>query len=210
MKNLIFVAIFSSILFSCSSIYLKSYGLKKEFSVINEENKITIAKEYKIPLEDWYDLNFSFYNYLLSLDKNEYRKLINDHLQPLQVMYFDKTGNNISYHINCYTGGFPNLKWNRDKSFNTFPPSTIVEPDTIVTLPLLLTHLDSNLNTNYNPLEYDFTVMIVWGDYMGRQAKRLIDLVQNNIKLADKNTKIKILYINNDKFDAEVQIENLK
>jgi hypothetical protein len=59
-------------------------------------------------------------------------------------------------------------------------------------------------------MNYDYIVVVVWSDCMGRQSKRLCNLVRKNINLAPENHKVKMIYINVDNFDREVALKNIK
>jgi hypothetical protein len=125
-------------------------------------------------------------------------KLAKDLLQPIQAMYFDASGKLISYHINCYAGGYPNLNWNRNGKFDVFPAKTQAPCDSLMTLSWLLAHL--------KPVEYpcvkmkdlDYTVVVFWSRWTGRQSRHLVEYVQKNLKLASKETRIQIMYVNTD------------
>jgi hypothetical protein len=125
-------------------------------------------------------------------------KLAKDLLQPIQAMYFDASGKLISYHINCYAGGYPNLNWNRNGNFDVFPAKTQAPCDSLMTLSWLLAHL--------KPVEYpcvkmkdlDYTVVVFWSSWTGRQSRHLVEYVQKNLKLASKETRIQIMYVNTD------------
>jgi hypothetical protein len=119
-------------------------------------------------------------------------------LQPMQAMFFDSSGKLISYHINCFAGGYPNLNWNRNGNFDVFPAKTQAPCDSLITLSWLLPH--------FKPLEYpcvkmkdlNYTVIVFWSRWTGRQSRRLVEYVQKNMKLAPKETRIQILYVNTD------------
>ena len=60
----------------------------------------------------------------------------------------------------------------------------------------------------FNSTDFDYVVVVMWSRFMGRQSKRLINLVQDNVNLAGNN-KVKVLYVNNDDIFAygETDIE---
>lgn len=133
MRNVVFLIIAVICLSSCQSTLKKIYGVK---SVNTVSERDILAYGTKHNLSNIYLLENSFSDYRDSLkknipvktdDTNYINRLLNDISQPLQLMCFDKEGNLISYMTNCATGGFPNLKWNRINSFDTFPPKPISE-----------------------------------------------------------------------------------
>jgi hypothetical protein len=127
-----------------------------------------------------------------------YPSLAKNLLQPIQAMYFDASGKLISYHINCFAGGYPNLNWNRNGNFDVFPAKTQAPCDSLITLSWLLPHL--------KPLEFpcvemkdlNYTVVVFWSRWTGRQSRHLVEFVQKNMKLASKETQIQIMYVNTD------------
>ena len=158
----------------------------------NDSSKIVnYANKYSIPQKNSFIIDTTYISYVYSLDSslNQIKK---NHLQPLQALYFNKTGKLISYHINCYTGGFPNLKWNRNGVFDSFPPKTQAPLDTIFTyndIRKFVKDINDDKNAEYN-------ILVFWNIAMGRQSKRLIKIVNENAKLADKS--INIIYVNDD------------
>ncbi len=127
-----------------------------------------------------------------------------------KVLYYDKTGQLESFQINCYAGGFPNLDWKRDSIFETFPPQEQAPIDSILPLDLQKKYFQPLSQTNSFSIEYyDYIVIVFWNRLMGRQSKRLIKYVQENIKLA-RNYKVKIIYVNTDNVFALTDIEKNK
>ncbi|MBU3661831.1 MAG: hypothetical protein FGM41_01340 [Bacteroidetes bacterium] len=184
---------------SCSSIFLAAYGIKSPERI---ENKVLLktAKKYGIPTSEIYLLDTAYYAYLETFDNTLYREQINNHFQPLQALYYNKDGNLRSFHINCYAGGFPNLKWNRNGNFDTFLPKQQAPLDSILPLQVHLKYLQS-LSGNVFPSspDYDYYVIVYWNKFMGRQSKNLVKQVQANANLASEK-KIQIMYVNSDLF----------
>jgi len=179
----------------------KMYGLNTTVTTVNQDNLASLAKEYGVPLSDWFGLDSSFFYFFDSFDREIYREFIRDHSQPLRVLYFDKSGYAVSFHTNCYAGGFPNLKWNRYGVFNTFVPQTQAPIDSLLTRDTLLSFLQPTLySKEINFSEYDYLAVVFWGSFMGRQSRRLIRTVQQNAKLAPENLQVRIIYVNLDNF----------
>lgn len=182
---------------SCSSIILKSYGMKKT----KELSKNQILKQgisYNIPENDSYELDSSYVNYVLSLDTIQFKQEQKNHLQPLQALYYDQKGQLKSFHVNCYTGGFPNLKWNRFGTFDEFIPKQQAPLDSILPLEKHLEYITPLNNNSLDKMdEYNYIVIVHWSRFMGRQSKRLIKIVQKNVA-QNKTHKTKIIYLNND------------
>jgi hypothetical protein len=52
---------------------------------------------------------------------------------------------------------------------------------------------------------YDYTVLVYWCRFMGRQSKRLVRVVQDNVRLGE-GKKIMVLYVNTDNFWVEAEL----
>ena len=162
--------ILSSTLVSCSTVMQKMVGLKR-FKYVNEKEIYSLENKYHIPKEDGYELDTSYFTFLFSLDSSKNKAQIKNHYQPLQALYYDKNGNLISFQINCYAGGFPNLKWDRDSIFSTFVPKQQAPLDSLVPLELLLKQIKPLSKTrNFSIDNYDFVVIVFWNRLIGRQA----------------------------------------
>lgn len=200
MKYLMFLmAIICCLCTSCSLAFIKSYGMKipKE---LNEAQILGVADKYEVSPQDCYMLDTAYLTYLRSLDRVHYKQQIKNHCQPLQVLYYAPTGHLNSFQINCYVGGFPNLKWEKYETFTTFPPKQQAPLDSILPLSTQLNFfIPLSTSTDLRPEAYDHIVVVFWNRWMGRQSKRLIALVQENLKLADEQ-KVRVLYVNMDNY----------
>ena len=136
------------------------------------------------------------------MEQNLYRDAVNNHVQPLQALYFDRSGRLVSYHVNCYAGGFPNLKWNHDDAFSSFPPASVSPLDTLVSLQDLLPHVKTPAGETptCQSSPVDYTVVVMWPVFMGRQSKRLIKTVKKNLETAPDMLRAELLLVNNDAF----------
>jgi hypothetical protein len=191
---------------SCSPIIQGLYGIKNP-KELNDKTIIRYSEKYNIPLTENYKLDTAYLTFLSSLDSTNFKEQIKNHYQPLQVLYYYKTGQLESFQINCYAGGFPNLNWNRDSIFTTFPPRKQAPIDSIISLDLQLKFIRPLSQTiGFSVENYDYIVIVYWNRLMGRQSKRLIHFVQENYKLA-KDYKLKIIYVNTDNIFALTDIE---
>lgn len=182
---------------SCTAIVMKMYGMN-EPKHISDEKIVELSEKYNIPPSDTYTLDTSYVNFLYSFDTVKYKNNIKDHLQPLQALYYNKNGQIESFHINCYAGGFPNLKWDRNDVMNTFPPQNQAPLDRLLPLDIHLKYIQKlPASDDISTDGYDYVIIVHWNRFMGRQSKKLIQAVQENAKLAE-NQKIKILYVNTD------------
>ena len=179
---------------------IKFYGLK-EIKNVNEKTIVRYAKKFDIPTTDLFELDSSYYSFLFSKQTDENKAHIKNHYQPLQALYFNKAGQLQSFQINCYAGGFPNLKWERNDIMTSFPPKNQAPIDSLISLEQYLQLLRPLSQTPELKIDgYDFIVIVFWSRYMGRQSKRLIRIVQDNRALA-ADKKVRILYANTDNVD---------
>lgn len=182
---------------ACKPAAMAIYGLKAP-KELDKKAIERYAKRYRIPIEDCYELTDKYVYHLLSLDSPQYALAQKNHYQPMQALYYNQDGDLASWHINCYAGGFPNLKWNRNGIMNSFPPATQAPLDSVIPLASQLQYLRPLTQNNKLEAEsYDYVVVVHWNRFGGRQSKRLVRQVQRNVRLAS-DKKVKIIYANND------------
>jgi hypothetical protein len=188
----------SFVLTSCATIL----GMNKLKSV-DEKTIVQYANKYNIPSTDNYELDKTYFTFLKSFDTTRYAEQIKNHYQPLQALYYDKTGNLQSFQVNCYASGFLNLNWKKNGTMETFPPIKQAPLDSIIPLATQLDFLKPLTNTYKLSIDnFDYITVLYWSKFMGRQSKRFIRFVQDNEKLATNNT-VKIIYVNTDNFFAD-------
>ncbi|MCL1867326.1 MAG: hypothetical protein FWF72_00015, partial [Paludibacter sp.] len=168
---------------------------------LSDSEIIETAKSFQIDSKyALCELDTNFYHFLKSTSKED-SVIVRHHLQPLQVMYFNKEGNMIAFYINCDAGGFPNINWNGNHNFDVFPPAGkhYTPLDTVVTFQKLENFLIpvKNYTPEYNQ-NADYYVCVFWSKLMGRQSKRLIKLIQQNVQLSQEATKV--IFVNTDNF----------
>lgn len=162
----------------------------------DENTQAKFEKKYNIPAESSYQLDTSYFSFVAGWD-TLFKQERKDHLQPLQALYYNEKGELISFHVNCYAGGFPNLKWNRNGVMESFPPGQQAPLDTLLSLQKQLEFLNPTSRSQKEIKTTDYTVVVYWSAYMGRQSKRLIKQVQKNSNLL-KGDHLQILYVNSD------------
>lgn len=81
-----------------------------------------------------------------------------------------------------------------------FPPAPQTPPDTLLPLPKYLSYLRTPEDRILSPgLPTDYTVIVQWSHFMGRQSRRLIIEVQHNVQLAQQQGQsVRLLFVNND------------
>lgn len=184
---------------SCHSILGVIYGMK-DTSKLDKEMIVDIISQnstLKGNEEYYLDSNFVDFCYLRF---SENHQILHDFLQPMQALYFDSLGNLISWHLNCYAGGFPNLKWNRGNVFATFPPKSQRSITDSVFLETILPYLKKFDKLNYSkPAQLSpLTIIIFWNYQAFRQSKRLISLVKKNLKLNVNKKQPRLIFVNTD------------
>ena len=209
-KPFLFLLVFTCLLTSCNAVLTRMYGLRTRYEAVSDETRADYARDYGVPLDEWYELDGTFAEYLIqhylagrdSAEQNLYRDAVNNHVQPLQALYFDRSGRLVSYHVNCYAGGFPNLKWNHDDAFSSFPPASVSPLDTLVSLQDLLPHVKTPAGETptCQSSPVDYTVVVMWPVFMGRQSKRLIKTVKKNMETAPDTLRTSLLLVNDDAF----------
>ncbi len=187
---------------SCGTLFLKMYGMKQASSFDNDglEN---LCKKYNIPIANAYSLDTSYMTFLRQQDTVLFEQQIQNHYQPLQVLYYDQSGKLLSFHINCYAGGFPNLKWSQIETQINSIPLTQAPIDSLVPfheLKKFMKKIKSQSDLEQSNVQYH--IVVLWNNYMGRQSKRLLELVKR--KSSENLYKNQQLYfVNTDNFVAK-------
>lgn len=202
MKSISFslLILFMTLLSSCSTVISSLYGIKPcETRSIDEIEKY--AQKYDIPLKNLYLLDTSYISFINNIDSAHWL-LAKNHFQPLQALYFNNSGELVSFYNNCNAGGFPNLKWNRAGSLETFVPKTQIECDSILNFEKQLQYLMSIKGgklalSNYSSANYN--VVVYWNISFGRQSKRFIKQIKENCERAE-NVTVNIFFANDDEF----------
>jgi hypothetical protein len=185
-------------------LYLTGMGMSNQINKIDREDIIKLAIKNQLVIEDIYELDSTFYDFIIMKEDSSNHETVNDYLQILLAMYFDKTACMKSFFVSCYAEGFPNLNWNREKNFEIFPPTqqsghTAVALVNFYELKPFLKQISQTDNIDFDDFDnFDNFVVVFWNKFTGRQSKRLIKLVSKNAKLAPNN--VKKLYVNTDNF----------
>jgi len=152
-------------------------------------------------------IDTNYLNYLHLEDTVYMRLQKKNHAQPIQALYFGHQPYPEAWFINCYAPGFPNLNWNVDNAFSTFPPKSPAPVDSLLSFDQLFgvaKPLAGNALPKYNA-EQPYTVAIIWNRFMFKQSKRLNRQVIQNLK--NSGVPYRLLYINNDNIFATSEME---
>jgi hypothetical protein len=216
MRKLIFLLVcpVCLLLSGCALIIYESYGMKLP-KMLNKHQILSCAGKYDIPADQVYILDTSYSKYLKTLPVFDSAMIADtahkwayhvrhNHGQPLQALYFDRENKLVSFHINCDIKGFPNLNWNYSGNFNTFIPKTTTYIYPLVTFDKILPYIRTIDDQPLNPEAFkdkDFNIVVFWGRISGRQSKRLVRTVRENLKLAN-DQRYNILYVNDDNIQS--------
>ena len=196
---------------SCSSLLVSIYGIKSTQDKYSKEDIQKIALSYGIKSDESFFLQNSYIDYFDSIgliyghnwrtcDTSQISRQFKNHFQPLQILFFNKSGKLVSFQNNCYYGGFPNFKWNRNHALDYIPAKGVVPLDSLITYDELI-HFVTNIEDRHpysiTLINQEYSVVVFWTTFMGRQSKRLIHTI--NKKYIQKNDlNISALYINAD------------
>ena len=171
---------------------------------LSQENLENFRKEFNLPKEKTFRLDTNYIRYLFSFDTTKYADQIKNHYQPLQALYYAKSGQLISFHINCYASDVPDkedLNWNHKNAFASFVPKTVAPVDSILPLSRHLSFIrtfDNKLIDTTGFSVFDYTIIIHWGKkWRPKDSKNLIKIVSDNVNLA-VNKRINVIYVNSD------------
>lgn len=193
---------------SCQMTVSMLIGFREPRTLSEKEHIRFLRKLHADPIQA-YLIDTAYYHFLNVQDTLQFRTEKKNHYQPIQTLYYGHGSQPESWIINCYTQGFPNLKWNKDGKFNSFPPNAPTPLDTLVSFEKLMAHArplfeaDSKTVLKTGP-DQPYTVVVYWNRMMFRQCKRLNRYVQDNLMKTGK--PYRLLYINNDGLFAESQL----
>jgi hypothetical protein len=122
---------------SCVKLAQTIVGVKSPKFLTDSQIEKT-SKIFKVDQTANYKLDTTYLNFILKLDTIYFKQQIKNHIQPLQALYFNSNGKLQKFYVNCYAGGFPNLKWNRGGNLDVFPPKDQAPLDTVLSLSKLL------------------------------------------------------------------------
>lgn len=196
----------------CSSVLPFFYGFKSFDKEYNKEQVFKTALSWGIPQDNLYFLKKEYLEYLegealkygvslSSCDSSPSFQMIKNHSQPLQIMFFNNEGNLVTFLTNCYCGGFPNFKWNRNHCLDSLPATQVTPLDTLFTFDKLITLIH---DIDHQTPEFrisggnEYSIVVFWETHFGRQSKRLIKQVERKYGGYKAEEKVEIFYVNSD------------
>jgi hypothetical protein len=204
MKKISFYIIAGAIIVTtsgCSKMLQSMYGMKP-YRTVNNEDIIELASKYKIPAEKSFSIDTTYRTFLENFRK-EYTSLRTDnHIHPLQAVYYDRNGVQNSFQSGVYAGNsLSNFLWNNERQFVKFPPRTSVPIDSMFSFSEHLSFvktLDGKPLDAANYQQADYNVIVHWARFAGRQSQRLVKVVKRNYEKFGKAKKVNFFYVNTD------------
>ena len=205
--RIFFIAILGLAFSSCQKTVSILVGFRQPH-VLTEKEHVRFLKKMNADPISAYSIDSTYFKMLNMEDTVNFIAEKKNHYQPIQAIYYGHGLQPESWIINCYTQGFPNLKWNGDGKFGSFPPKAPTPLDTLVSFDRLFEHAKplksgSRVAFKTGP-DQPYTVVLCWNRMMFRQCKRLNKLVQSNLKETGK--PYRLLYINNDALFSDKEI----
>lgn len=199
-KKILFLILSIPLLFySCKTVVSVAFGIN-EPKLLTDEELEKLSIKHGISPANSYKIDTAYFSFLKSIDE-EYADIAYDHGQPLQALYFNRNKELLSFQTVTYAEEESiNLKWYPDSIFSTFPPKEQAPLDTIVTYDKIIEYVNLLPNSNtLTPIETDYIVVVFWANFLERPSKKLIEIVNENIKTATHES-IKVVYVNVDNF----------
>ncbi|MCA0429331.1 MAG: hypothetical protein LCH32_02385 [Bacteroidetes bacterium] len=208
--NKTIIIIFFALNSSCIKLAQSIIGVKSPKQLTNCQIEKT-SKSFKVDQTANYRLDTSYLKFILKLDTIKFKQQIKNHIQPLQALYFNSKGELQKFYINCYAGGFPNLKWNRGGVLDVFPPKDQAPLDTVLNLNKQLYFIKPVCaSTPILSIEkHNYYVFIYWNKCTKRHSKKLIKCIKKNVSLP-KNENIKLVFVNYDNVFYKIELINNK
>jgi len=180
---------------ACSEKQLrKSYGMKPHFHLQPDEIKARSAA-WGMDMINLYEIDTSVVSYLYTFGP-EYSFSRENHLHPLQAIFYNKDGKPVSFITGAFAdAGVRNLSWNPNKNFEVFPPRTLAQVDNMFTFGKQLSFMkpiDGAVADSTAFKDADYNVVVTYAEFTGRQTKRFLKEVLANKAL---NTKYKVNYL---------------
>ncbi len=200
-KKIILVLILCFILYGCSALLSKMYGVKNLKKFDSEEYQ-SFKEDVQKQLPSAVFIVSTSYQYknqiLLGKDSLEKHNLG----QPVQILYFD---NKVlrSHHINCYAkGSLSNLNWNTDNRFTSFLPQSAVDCEKKVVSLQRYAEIYPEIDMASNK---QYTILVFCTNMLSKISMSAITTMADNLKQHQQESNCDIYIINTDNFFIEHQ-----
>jgi hypothetical protein len=201
------ILILSIFFCSCGRIYLKSIGVKSP-SEVNQLQQTSFSKKMNFNEEIIFELDSVKYNQLIKRKHNDSTSWwVQNHVQPVQVIYFDnETNKSIASYFNCIAGSsnFFNFSWNENGELNYFPPLTYTDTrwiDTIFSKSEIENCLIQIPNQGSRKITYPkkYDIFLFYSFAIEKQSVNLINEVNTHINRFIPN-QYNLFFINMDNY----------
>jgi hypothetical protein len=142
---------------------------------------------------------FSFMNQF----RADHTFAVDNHVHPLQAIWYDKTGKQVSFHSGVWadTKMFT-FDWNYKGQLNYYPPRTGAPIDTLFGFEEHLKYVRTLEGEKLDVEAFsgnDYNIVVHYARFPGRMTKKFLRVFAKNKKL---NTRFKVnyIYVNTDNF----------
>lgn len=229
----IYVLIVCLLTQSCGLIFTSIQGAKFDMKKLDSLEILNLAEKYKIPKEDEiFELKTNYFHYLYSDTISKIADslhTVKNHTQLLDYSVYNEKGILCGYYFSCLGEVTPflvNMDWNANGELNNFPPTNYryfvfiekydtirknysysktylnYEPDSLLPLKKYLNFI-MPLRYGQNKLKYDYTLIIQWNRFLGRQTMRFVDAVKKNMSKSPKQYNLRVIWCYNENAHLE-------
>lgn len=212
MKRYLLLLFVLCTLSSCTKVLLGWFGVKNPKPLTGQQIERYAAK-YGADTKRLYQFDTAFahvWKDTLIAGEPDEKKMKDRHKmvsQPLQYWLFDAEGRHLNYTANCYFKMNAN-GLNIRKGFDAFPPVTEGPVDSAITGNLFFPYLNPVGVTATLTTYADYTCIVIWGRFMGRNSRRLIKAANKSLQHKGQN-KVNVYYVNNDVMFANMEKKKL-
>ena len=184
---------------SCTKLLMVTFCVRNP-KVLDEKDIQREARKQDVPNDQVLVLDTNvIHEYPQDDTTRSVKLMVKNHLQPTQALYYNSSGELVSFHLTCYAKGYRS-KWNHYGDFNQFPPKTAAPVDTLFSLQdqlRFIKTLDGKSIEMDN--SYDYTAIFYFNRITRARGRRLLKTMKKNSELSDGKS-IRFLYVNSDNF----------
>ncbi len=161
-----------------------------------------LASRFNVPQHQLYKIDPKVFSAII-VSKNGTEKDRQNMEQPIQVLVFDSMGRVVTNLIDCNIGGFPILKWNVFKGFDSVP----IRQGFFRSSPVFFSKneldgaivpmFDQNIPRQLSNPRFHY--YILWSRVLFRNSKRLLKIMRKHVEIANVlQMSIDVKYIYSD------------